>query len=100
MEIFSTRLNKGKYLLLFESKGDLALGEYPIIKILMEKDTLATINTGETFTKNKVEFNVSSTGKVKIFIWMINDYYDPEKSLDRNTHLRRIELWEVEDNNN
>lgn len=100
VEIFSTRLNKGKYLLLFESKGDLALGEYPIIKILMEKDTLATINTGETFTKNKVEFNVSSTGKVKIFIWMINDYYDPEKSLDRNTHLRRIELWEVEDNNN
>jgi len=100
VEIFSTRLNEGKYLLLFESKGDSALGEYPIFKILIEKDTLATINTGETFTKNKVEFNVSSTGKVKIFIWMINDYYNPEKSLDRNTHLRRIELWEVEDNNN
>jgi len=100
VEIFSVKLDPGSYRLLFESRGDSAAGEYPIFKIQVEVNTIATITTSQDYAKYQLEFRISKTERVHIFATMINDYYDAERGLDRNIFLRRIELWPLKMINN
>jgi len=95
-QLFFETFSPGNYILQFDSKGDSAAGEFPIVKLVIDFDTVATVVTMNTYVTNSIEFSVPETRRVNITMNMINDYYDPETHMDRNVYLKRLVIKKKE----
>jgi len=89
---YSENLKKGEYSLSFQARGDSANLEFPKVIIKMNDDTLTDFEPENEWKEYSTRFNVGKEGIYSFYFQMTNDYYDPERGMDRNAFLQYIEL--------
>ena len=87
---------KSKYEIRIISKGSRALGETARLKVFVGLNLVADYFTAVEFNEKIIEFKSKKEHVKRLKIWFDNDYYDPEKNLDRNVWIRSVEILKID----
>ena len=87
---------KSKYEIRIISKGSKALGETARLKVFVGLNLVADYFTAVEFNEKIIEFKCKKEQLKRLKIWFDNDYYDPEKKLDRNVWIKSVTLIKID----
>lgn len=90
------QFEKSKYKIQIISKGSEALGETAQLKVYIGFNLIADFFTSVEYKEKTIEFTSEKEQLKRLIIEFANDYYDPEKNLDRNVWIRSVEILKID----